>query len=99
MSRMSQVHAELEEQANEYGFDSLQEALDSGLKVAYGDYTAYLYKDDGQADAHEAWLKEKKALVGDLRNLLIGMHASGRSDSTDYAIIEHALEFIVKGEQ
>lgn len=99
MSKMAQLHAELEEQANEYGFDSLQEALDNGLKVAYGNYTAYLYRDDGQADAHEAWLKEKTVVLGDLRNLLIGMHASGRSDSTDYAIIEHALEFIAKGAQ
>lgn len=99
MSKISQLHAELEEQAVEYGFDSLQEALDTGeYEVVYGPYRAYLDKKDGQAEAHEAWLEEKKVLVGDLRNLLIGMHASGRSDSTDYAIIEHALEFIAKGE-
>lgn len=100
MSKISQTHAELEEQAYEYGFNSLQEALDTGAyEVIYGPYRAYLDKKDGQAEAHKAWLEEKKVLVGDLRNLLIGMHASGRSDSTDYAIVEHALEFITKGEQ
>lgn len=103
MSKMSQLHAELEEQAYEKGYESLDEALNDGATIIgetllTGDDIKYVGTKDAQEQAHEAWLKEKKVLMGDLRNLLIGMHASGRSDSTDYAIIEHALEFIAKGE-
>lgn len=104
MSKMSQLHAELEEQAYEYGYESLDAALQDGCAItAHGglvpsEETLRHIAAEEHQKAHEAWLEEKKVLVGDLRNLLIGMHASGRSDSTDYAIIEHALEFIAKGE-
>lgn len=98
MSKIGQYNLELQEQANEYGFDTTQEALDNDFKVAYGDHTAYLYRDDGQADAHEAWLKEKAEVIGDLNNMLIGLSAAGKSDTTEFGIIQHAIKFINNGE-
>ncbi len=104
MSKMSQLHAELEEQACEKGYESLDEALNDGATiigetlVTKDDLPSKQSVDERQ-QAHEAWLEEKKSLVGDLRNLLIGMHVQGKSDGTDYAVVQHALEFIVKGEQ
>lgn len=106
MSKMSQMHAELEEQAVEYGFDSLQEALDTGeYEVVYGPYRAYLDKKDGQAEAHEAWLKEKEEVIKGLRALLNLWsneytnyelrYVLGKSQET----IGKAIEFIEKGEQ
>lgn len=94
-----QAHKEwLEEQASEYGYGSLQEALDNGMKVAYGEHTAYLYREDGQAEAHREWLKEKIVVLGDLRNLLTGMSVAGKSDTTEFGIIKRTIEFIQKGE-
>ena len=106
MSRIGQANIEMTERVNELGYETVEEAIADGWDSAefYASYekqsmvpAPYKPKDE-QTKAHEAWLDEKKVLMGDLRNLLIGMHASGRSDSTDYAIIEHALEFIAKGE-
>lgn len=104
-AKMAQLHAELEEQANEYGYENLDAALRDGCTVTVSgglvpsEETLRHIAVEERQKAHQAWLDEKKALMGDLRNLLIGMHASDRSDSTDYAIIKHALEFIAKGEQ
>lgn len=99
MSKMSQIHANLEEQAAEYGYDSLVEALGDGIKVAYGKHTAYLYREDGQAEAHKEWLKKKAIVLGDLRNLLTAMSFAGKSDTTEFGIVQRAIEFIEGGEQ
>lgn len=99
MSKMSQIHASLEEQAAEYGYDSLIEALGDGIKVAYGKHTAYLYREDGQAEAHKEWLKEKAIILGDLNNMLVGMSAAGKSDTIGFDIIKRTIEFIQRGEQ
>ena len=59
MSKMSQAHAELEEQAYEYGFNSLQEALDTGAyEVVYGPYRAYL---DKKVQSIKPQLEDQKA--------------------------------------
>ena len=101
MSKMSQLHAELTEQAYELGFNSLEEALANGYEVDYDNYklvkhklgwsetVEYLAKE--QEKAHEAWLKEKEVMLGDLRNLLI-------HKAFDFDIIKRAIEFIEKGE-
>lgn len=95
MSKISQAHAELEEQAYEYGFNSLQEALDTGeYEVVYGPYRAYLDKKDGQAEAHKAWLKEKEKVLEGLDYLLRGYEYT----IEDAEKISDAIDFIKKGE-
>lgn len=87
---MSQLHMELSEQASELGFESLGEAEQAGYGVDWE--SARLVKvEDEQEKAHEAWLKEKEIVVGDLMNLLT-------HKVFDFNIIERALKFIEKGE-
>lgn len=93
MSKIGAYNLELQEVANELGYDSTMEAIDSG--VSYYELAEMVQQNvDGREEAHKEWLKEKKELVGDLQNLLIGMSAAGRSSTTDYSIVNHALEFI-----
>lgn len=96
MSKMGNLYIELTEQANELGFENVEEAFDKGYEVVHGELQK---KEDEQTEAHEAWLKRKDVVVGDLRNLLLGMHAAGKSDTTDYDIVSNALKFILEGEQ
>lgn len=79
MSKMSQLHAELSEQANELGFETIQDAVNSGYVVdyergklvkyglSYSETVEYLMKE--QEKAHEAWLKEKACALEGLEDL------------------------------
>ena len=88
MSKMSQLHAELTQEAYENGFDTLDEYL----------------ADKAQAEAHEAWLKEKEEVIAGLESLLNLWtdeytnyelaYVLGKSQET----IGKAIEFIKKGE-
>ena len=90
MSRMSQLHAELTEQAAELGFESIGEAEQAGYGVDW-DKHKLIKVEDEQEKAHEAWLKEKEIVVGGLTNLLI-------HKVFDFDIIERAIKFIKEGE-
>lgn len=97
MSKMSQLHLTLDEQAVELGFEGLGEALIKGYDVDYEkgklvrrglDYSEtvrYLTKE--QEKAHEAWLKEQQNVLGDLMNLMV-------HKVYDHDIIERAYRFI-----
>jgi hypothetical protein len=99
MSKMSQIHAEMTERINELGYETVEEAIADGWDSAefYASYKEPVK--DEQTKAHEAWLKRKEVVVGDLTNLLLSMHASGVSNTTEYNIINNALAFILDGEQ
>lgn len=85
----------LQEQAEELGFSTIQDAIDAGYEVAYkasGDHQ--LYKPDEQELAHRAWLEEKREVLNDLDIV-------AHSDSVPFEhkeIVKHAIEFIRKGE-
>lgn len=86
MSKLSQLHAELSEQAAELGFESLGEAEQAGYGVDWEN--AMLIKmDDEQDKAHEAWLKEQEVVLGGLMNLMI-------HKVYDHDIIERAYKFV-----
>lgn len=93
MSKISQLHAELTEQAAELGFESIGEAEQAGYGVDW--QNARLIKvEDEQEKAHEAWLEEKQQVLNDLD---IVVH----SDSVPFEhkeIAKQAIEFIRKGE-
>ena len=97
MSKMSEFHMELEEQAYDLGYESLTQALEAGYTIDYKE-KKLISLDELQAIAHEEWLREKKVVLGDLKNLLIGMGTAGKSDTTEFEIIRHAIEFIEEGE-
>ena len=89
MSKMSQLHAELTEEAYENGFETLEEYL----------------ADQERTKAHEAWLKEKEEVIDGLEHLLnlwAGEYTNfelayvlGKSQE----VIGKAIDFIKKGEQ
>lgn len=90
MSKIGNFNLELQSQANELGFESLQEAIENGYTI---DYTEQKLKslDELQDIAHKEWLKEKEIVLGDLKTLLI-------HNAFDFDIIKHAIEFIEQGE-
>lgn len=96
MSKVGKYFLDLQDQAQELGFDTVEEAFGKGYEVIKG---KLVKTKDEQTEAHEAWLKRKDVVVGDLRNLLLIMHAAGKSDTTEYNIISNALTFILDGEQ
>lgn len=70
---MSQLHAELTEQAYELGFENLEEALANGYEVDYEEQklvNPYVLSGKAQEEAHEAWLKERDELVKRAEELL-----------------------------
>lgn len=58
MSKMSQLHAELSQQAYMLGFESLGEAEQAGYGVDWENGKLVKVEDE-QDKAHEAWLKEQ----------------------------------------
>lgn len=89
MSKMSQMHAELSEQAAELGFESLGEAEQAGYGVDWEN--AKLIKVEDELDkAHEAWLKERD-------EVLDGLDIVAHSDAVPFEhkeIVKQAYEFI-----
>ena len=93
MSKMSQIHAELSEQASDLGFESIADAEANGYHIAYYGNTVKLMLDQNKAHelAHKDWEKRKKEVIGDLMNLLI-------HQVFDHDIIKRAIDFIKEGE-
>lgn len=90
MSKMGELHAELSEQANELGFESLDEALANGYEVDYEEkqlVNPYVLVDKAQEEAHEAWLKERDEVLGGLMNLMV-------HNVYDYDTVIKAYNFI-----
>jgi hypothetical protein len=67
MSKIGRVNLELQEQANELGYDTVQEAIADGWEA--NEIAATLTKKDELEKAHEAWLKEKKKVLGYIRDI------------------------------
>lgn len=103
MSKIGGEYLELQEQANELGYASVQEAIDDG-------YVACLHENgksvlekhddakpaDGQEEAHKAWLEEKKAVLEELENL---HDYFVEEDDLHYSIVvAKAIKFIKEGE-
>ena len=97
-AKMGQLHAELSEQAAELGFETVQDAFNSGYTVDYDkrklvkssvlwhlDADECLVKE--QEKAHEAWLKERDEVLGGLLNLMV-------HNVYDYDTVIKAYNFI-----
>lgn len=79
MSKMSQLHAELSEQANELGFETIQDAVNSGYVVDYDNSKLVKYGlgysetveclTKEQEKAHEAWLEEREEVFEMIDNM------------------------------
>lgn len=84
MSKMSQLHAELSQQAAELGFESIEEAEQAG----YGVDLVNAKLTPPEEEAHKAWLKEKEEAIRRLELTLENV------DVDDVENVENAIEFI-----
>lgn len=101
MSRMSQLHAELEEQAYEKGYESLDEALKDGATiigetlVTKDDLPSKKSVDERQ-QAHEAWLKERDEVIKGLQSTWFHLNNLGEKEDADN--VSRAMKLIEEGE-
>lgn len=90
MSKMSQLHLELSEQAYELGFKSIEEAEAHGYMVVYLEDRAELLPRDPLEQLNEAykeWLKEREIIIHKLEML--------RND-TPYKVYKDTLSEAIK---
>lgn len=95
MSKMSQLHAELSEQAAHLGFQDLGEAEQAGYGVDWENHKLIKVEDE-QEKAHEAWLKERDEVLEEQRGLHDRLMELGY-DTLAESVFK-AIEFIKKGE-
>lgn len=88
MSRIGDYNLELQEQANELGFSTVQEALDNDYSVI-GDQLTYGYE-KGLESAHRAFEGEKKEVLEDLGMLADNLPAGGEAQQA----VERAIKLI-----
>lgn len=88
MSKLSELHAILSEQAAELGFESLGEAEQAGYGV---DWEKGKLMPPEEA-AHEAWLKEKAGVLADLEEM-----KNGLDDQDELDALDRAIDFIKRG--
>lgn len=90
MSKMSQLHAELSQQAYELGFESLDQAIESGEYevVSTGNWAKLVPTKDEQEKAHDDWLKRKEGILLDLETLKNNVNTT----------LDRAIDFVKKGE-
>lgn len=96
MSKMSQLHAELSEQAYRLGYSSLENAMADGYCVDYEKRTLV----DGRELAHDNWSKEKEDILNRLQSLYDYFIAT-EMDSFNAGHVEtikDTINFIKEGE-
>lgn len=92
MSKMSQLHAELSEQAYDLGFNSLDDALAMGYEVDYENGRLV----DGREQAHLAYIMEREQHLATLTKMAELLRASDLPNTAND--IENAVNFFRKGE-
>lgn len=97
MSKMSQLAMELDEQAVELGFRDREDAMDNGYEVmSDGTFARLVNTETEQEEAHNAWLKERDAVLADLEELRSGFVEGGYQDEID--AVNRVIDFIKRGE-
>lgn len=95
MSKMSQLHLELSEQAYELGFKSIEEAEACGYMVVYLEDRAELLPRDPLEQLNEAykeWLKEKEKILEEQKELHDHLMELGYDNLAES--VWHAITFI-----
>lgn len=96
MSKIGEVNLDLQEQANELGFETVQEAIDNGYTVLYikPDVVKLVRKEEYELhEAHKAWLHEKETILNKL-----SLAAAVAENKAIAQVLEEAKDFIEKGE-
>lgn len=100
MSKLSKIHAELEEQAAELGFESIEQAEANGYIVEYSGEEAFLVPNTDREleKAHEAWLQNRDRILHWLEKLSRHLESHKPHDIfggyLDYEITDMAIDFI-----
>lgn len=98
MSKIGGINLDLQEQANELGFSTVQEALDNGYTCIFnmdGEFRLVKKLDKELEDAHKAWLSERDTIIAKLE-----MVANAGADTPKDVlrqVAKEAIEFIKKG--
>lgn len=96
MSKINRINLDLQEQANELGFSTVQEAIDNGYVVVYNDddEVKFIKEEDWQhQQAHNEWLMERDVILTKIRML-----RDEHLPNVVREVLGEALEFIEKGE-
>lgn len=96
MSNIGKVNLDLQEQANELGFSTVQEAVDNGYAIVYDvdDEPKLMTEEDCQhLQAHNEWLIERETILNELRML-----ADAHLPNAVRNVIGETIKFIEKGE-
>lgn len=101
MSIMSQLHAELSEQANELGYETLEEAQADGYTINYQEGKLVKYEccdlAKEQEQAHLAYIVERAEHE---KNLKVISEFLRKNNAEGYAEdIDNAIEFFSQGER
>lgn len=98
MSKMSQLHAELSEQAYKLGYASLENAMADGYVADYEKGTLV----DGRELAHNDWLKRKEEILDNLGQLQVCLSNKVEhwniNGIDDWEVIANTISFIKEGE-
>lgn len=79
MSKIGTIHMELEEQAAELGFESLEQATNAGCEINWLGNTAELV--EPLEAAHRAWEEERKKVLGYARDIMDSMEGIYQDDN------------------
>ena len=82
------IHAELEEQAAELGFESLEQATNAGCEVEWHGSSAELV--EPLTAAHRAWEKEKEEVRVGLAMVADNLPAGSEAQQA----VERAIKFV-----
>lgn len=99
MSKMSQLHTELTEQASELGFESIEDAENNGYEVVCdGKGFGRLVKSEDELDQyHRAWLKKRDEVISSLNNAIWHDYKlSGDRKTYIQVVMQRAIDFIQK---
>lgn len=95
MSKIGKVNLELQEQAEELGFESVQEALDNGYTVIMlnGNPQFVQNFDVALEEAHQDYLHHKQIIINNLEMLMADAPYKVYKDT-----LQDAINFLKEGE-
>lgn len=93
MSKIGQANLALQEQAEELGFESVQEALDNGYTVAYIENHGMTLMADVMTKLHEEWLAKRETIIAKLEMLIADTPYQVYKDT-----LRETIDFIKEGE-
>lgn len=102
MSKIGAYNLQLQEQANELGFETVQEALDAGYEICEMQMRCVPAACDPilvkgtelQEQAHNEWLREKEKVIEELTE--VGAFLTAHNERPER--VDRAIEFIKRGE-